>query len=155
MNKRLQILKHWLSGKRNGAALTEVLKKVLGPTCLIKARPFIQKIGPAGDFISVRLRGVDRPLFYPAAMPRRSLCQVIEESFVPDNWHYFEIPETRISKNDTVADCGAAEGLFSLLAAQRCKMVYAIEPLPLFVAALENHALRAVGQAGYGQYYAR
>jgi FkbM family methyltransferase len=39
---------------------------------------------------------------------------------------------------DTVADCGAAEGLFTLTVAHRCRYVFAIEPAPAFVRALER-----------------
>jgi FkbM family methyltransferase len=138
MNKRVLILKHWLSGKRNGVSFSELVKKVFGPTCSLKARPFIQEIKTSGGLREVHLKGLDSPLYFPSIMPKTSLCQVIEESFYPDNWHYFEIEETRVDSNDIVADCGAAEGMFSLMVADRCKKVYVIEPLPPFLDSLKK-----------------
>jgi FkbM family methyltransferase len=40
--------------------------------------------------------------------------------------------------DDTVVDCGASEGLFGLIAAQKCKRVYLVEPLPVFVDSLRT-----------------
>jgi FkbM family methyltransferase len=56
----------------------------------------------------------------------------LSEQTYADDWHFYEAPETAVEQGDVVADCGAAEGLFSLLVAERASRVYAIEPLPLW-----------------------
>jgi FkbM family methyltransferase len=56
----------------------------------------------------------------------------------PWNWHYYEVPETRVRPDDVVFDCGAAEGLFAFLVAPRCREVYCFEPVPEFRACLER-----------------
>jgi FkbM family methyltransferase len=61
------------------------------------------------------------------------LNQVLAEQSDPSEWHYYQVAETRVLAGDVVADCGAAEGLFALQAAQRAKRVFAIEPLPLWI----------------------
>jgi hypothetical protein len=54
----------------------------------------------------------------------KSLDQVIVKSFYKTNWHYYEIKETKVKGDDTVVDCGVAEGLFTFLISNRCKQVY-------------------------------
>lgn len=80
----------------------------------------------------VRLKGYDRPIFWPKAWDLNSLGMLISEQFDPLDWHYYQIPETRLEAGDVVLDCGAAEGLFTLIAAPVARKVYAFEPLPLF-----------------------
>lgn len=90
--------------------------------------------------VAMSLSGMASPLYYPSAFNILSLYQVIAEVFYAD-WHNYEIPGvsgTFVRRGDVVADCGAAEWLFSLMAAPRCKKVYAIEPLPAFVASMRR-----------------
>jgi FkbM family methyltransferase len=61
---------------------------------------------------------------------------VLSEALDPTNWHFYELPETRVAPDDVVADCGAAEGIFSLLVASRAEHVYAVEPAPHWTRAL-------------------
>lgn len=136
MNRRLEVVKHWLLTSRNDVGVRELLKNALDVKCDVKARPFITKVEKDGEFFIVYLKGFDRPLYYPRKMDFQSVNQVITESFYPDQWHFYEIPETKVGADDVVVDCGAAEGLFSLMVANRCKHVYAVEPLPAFVKAL-------------------
>jgi FkbM family methyltransferase len=82
------------------------------------------------ESILVGLRGLTRPLYWPAEQPLHSLYMVLSEALDARNWHYYEIPETRVAPDDIVADCGAAEGIFSLLVQRRAAHVYAIEPAP-------------------------
>ncbi|MDP2211825.1 MAG: FkbM family methyltransferase [Candidatus Aquicultor sp.] len=81
----------------------------------------------------VYLNGLERPLYYPKEFAIGSLCQVIAELCYPRDWHYYEIEQTRVTPGDVVVDCGAAEGLFGLLVADRAAKVYAIEPMTRFV----------------------
>lgn len=132
------MLKHWLAGRRNGVRLFELFKNIIAPVSKYKARQFINRIREEGDYYIIHFRSLVRPLYLPKIFGLRQLYQIISEVFIPAEWHYYEIEETKITKDDIVADCGAAEGLFTLYVAGRCQKVYAIEPLPEFVWALEK-----------------
>jgi FkbM family methyltransferase len=64
------------------------------------------------------------------------LKQVLVELFYEENWHYYQIKETKVQPDDIVIDCGGAEGAFSLVASTICKKCYVIEPSPEFKGAL-------------------
>jgi FkbM family methyltransferase len=134
---RVDILRHWFIGQKNGASMKEVLLHVLGRTYTMKAKSVIKEINPTGTFLEVLFKGFKYPLYYPREMPITSLYQVIAEIFYSNDWHYYETEQTKVNAEDTVIDCGAGEGLFSLLVARRCSKVYAIEPLPRFVQAMK------------------
>ena len=91
---------------------------------------------PEGAYEKFYFKGIKEPLFFPSDMSQHSLFQVAVECFNPSNWHYYEIPQTRVSAEDIVADCGAAEGLFALVVHPRCRQLYLIEPLQKFVDSL-------------------
>lgn len=134
---RLKILKYWLRGRKNNVSFRELVSFFFCFPCSYKARAIIDKTDYMDDYIVLHLRGYDAPLYYPKDMSLKSLRQVIVESFYKDNWHYYQIEETMVGPDDIVVDCGAAEGLFCLIAASVCKKIYAIEPLPAFVEALK------------------
>jgi FkbM family methyltransferase len=138
MNRRIGIGCQWLSGKRNGVSLLELIKVMFAPTSTPKAKRYITSIEEDQDFIKIYLKNVDMPLYYPKEASLQQLHQVISELFCPSEWHYYETDETRVQPDDVVVDCGAAEGLFSLLVANRCKKVYAVEPHPRFVEAMQH-----------------
>jgi FkbM family methyltransferase len=138
MNRRIEIAKHWLLKNKNNVGVGEILKNVFDATCDIKAKKYIDRIQEDEQYHIVYLTGIREPIYYPKTMPFHSLSQVITESFYPSQWHYYEIPETTVSPEDVVVDCGAAEGLFSLLIVNRCAKIYAIEPLPTFVKAMQR-----------------
>jgi len=87
---------------------------------------------------TVKLRGFDRPIYWPKDWSLDTLGMLVSEQFDPDDWHYYQIAETRLEPDDVALDCGAAEGLFTLLAARDCRKVHAFEPLPLFCANLRR-----------------
>jgi FkbM family methyltransferase len=62
----------------------------------------------------------------------------VSEQLYHWNWHYYEIPETAVEAEDTVFDCGSAEGIFTFLAFPRAKHVYAFEPLEEYVSGLKK-----------------
>lgn len=134
---RLKVLKYWLEGQKNNVSFSELVGFFFGFPYSYKAKAIIDKTDYINDYIILHLKGYDTPLYYPKGMSLKSLRQVIVESFYKDNWHYYQIEETMVGPDDIVVDCGAAEGLFSLIAASVCKKVYAIEPLPKFIEALK------------------
>ena len=135
---RFIILFHWLAGRRNGVSAGELLRHLRKKPNLAVGRSVVEEVGTEGDFYVYRLQGINTPVYYPREYDLHSFCICNCASFVPDDWHFYEVPETRIAAGDTVLDCGAAEGVFSLVAASRCEKVYAVEPLPRFIAALEK-----------------
>ena len=134
---RWEVLKQWVAGNRNGVTGGELFRFLTARTYSSKAKRMIDSIIPQGRFLEVRLVGFENPLYYPAELPVQSLWLPLAEEFYPGNWHEYEIEQTRVGPEDVVLDCGAAEGLFSFDIAYRCRKVYAVEPLPRFVQALE------------------
>jgi FkbM family methyltransferase len=139
IGRRLRIATRWLRGQRNGVSATELARFLTGPTCAVSSREFIVGTEQGdNDTIAFRVRGVDRPLIWPTDQPRYSLFMVLSEALDPTNWHFYETPETRVTEDDVVADCGAAEGLFALLVQPRARHVFAIEPAPHWTTALRR-----------------
>jgi FkbM family methyltransferase len=103
----------------------------------VKTQRVVSRIEKEGPFRKVVFKN-NMIMYYPMAVPLSSLERVVCECFYNTNWHYYEVPQTRVEANDVVVDCGAAEGLFSLLVASRCKKVYAIEPLQNFYNCLQK-----------------
>jgi FkbM family methyltransferase len=130
LSRRLRIASRWLRGQRNGVSAVELARFLTGPTCTVLSRRYLHSTEEEGDSIVVRLRGIDRPLYWPKGQPMLPLYMVLSEALDTRNWHYYEIPETRVGADDIVADCGAAEGIFALLTQSRARHVYAIEPAP-------------------------
>lgn len=142
MNRRIALAKHWLFTNKNNIPLPELLTKVFEKTCDLKAKPYIEEVLDQDEYFKVKLKGLSDYLYYPKSMAMQSLYQVITESTYENQWHFYEIPQTKVGINDVVVDCGAAEGMFSLMVANRCAKVYAIEPLPTFVKSLNYTFVR-------------
>jgi FkbM family methyltransferase len=118
---------------RLGVGVFQAFVEALGRHAIERAVPTRD-----GRFLQVKLRGVARPLYWPSALGLHNLYIVAQEQGYPWHWHYYEIPQTRVSAADVVLDCGAAEGLFSLRVLDRCRSSFLIEPLPLFVEGLKR-----------------
>jgi FkbM family methyltransferase len=138
MNRRINLLKFWLSSTHTNVSFWELSSVLFGKKIRNKAKKYISDISVTDQYYKVILKNYNEILYFPISMPLSSLYQVIVESLDPKDWHFFEIPQTQIEKNDIVVDCGAAEGLFSFLVSPKCSKVYAIEPLPLFINALSQ-----------------
>lgn len=135
---RFRILGHWLLGRRNGAHLYEVIKQTFGPRFRKRSQPYITSIQEDTSDYLVNIKNYSSPLFFPKHVGLVALYHVIPEVCEEHNWHYYEIPETKVASNDIVVDCGAAEGMFSFLIKDRCEFVYVIEPLTYFVSSLQK-----------------
>lgn len=133
---RFKVLKNFLFKKRNGVTVPELSKFFFAPSYAAKAKRVIERLEHGEVYNTVYFRGFDKPLYYPSSFPYKSMEQVIGEAFYEDNWHFYEVPETRVSPRDIVVDCGAAEGLFSFLISSRCERLYLIEPVKKFCDAL-------------------
>jgi FkbM family methyltransferase len=133
---RFKVLYHYFT-KNNSVNAQELLKYLFGHSYHDKAQKVIETIISEDNWRKIYFnKYISDPLYYPLDYSMKSLEQVIVECFYTDNWHYYEIEETRVQMNDIVADCGASEGIFSLLVARRCSDVYAVEPLKRFIECL-------------------
>jgi FkbM family methyltransferase len=133
-------------------ALAEMLRWVFQPAKEVRAAKYIQTKTSNEKFLEVIFKNYDKVFYYPVSASYVDLYQTVDECFNSDNWHHFISDETPITSEDIVIDCGAAEGLFSIVAAQKAKMVYAIEPVPFWHESLnktfqhyENIALMTYG----------
>ena len=129
---RLRVLFFWLAGRKNNVSPAELVRYLARPPYSVLARSKIVTITSDEHNSIIKLRGLAAPLHYPRSLGVQSLYQVIGESLFAYNWHYYEIPETRVAPDDIVVDCGAAEGLFSLCVAERCRQLVIIEPIPVY-----------------------
>lgn len=127
------ILKQWFSHKST-VTPAELFSEVFLRTRVSQGKPKIVSVKSDGAYWKVKFRGL-QPLFYPKDLPMYDLYIVAGENYTPTNWHYYNITETKVSKNDIVLDCGAAAGTFTL-SVLKAKKIYAIEPLPKFTKAL-------------------
>lgn len=133
---RLKVLYYYFSTKNN-VTFPELVKFFFDSPYSYKAKRIIKSTVVEDNWIKYHLRGYeDKTLFFPREFSIKSFEQVVVESFYKNNWHFYEIEQTRVKENDIVVDCGAAEGLFSFIIANRCKFVHAIEPLNKFVESL-------------------
>lgn len=138
MHHRLAILGHWLAGRRNGVTAPELARVLFAPSARSKGQRHIEAIEEDGAVFRVRLAGESRPLFWPKSVDLWWLYVTIAEQWRPQEWHYYEVPETTVQPDDVVVDCGAAEGVFTLRVASRARAVYAVEPLPQWVDCLNR-----------------
>jgi len=138
ITRRFNLLRHWFSGSRQNVGFFELLKHLLAPISKYKAKKFISEINEDKDYYIVKLVNLANVFYYPKRFGINSLYQVISETYCIDDWHYYEAFETKVGQGDIVLDCGAAEGLFSLVVAKRCQKVYCVEPLSDFIMALEK-----------------
>jgi FkbM family methyltransferase len=139
-NRRLEILRNVVALRTLGGSSGDFLRNVLAPTCRVLGGRRIERVeATAEETIAVYVVGLKRPLFIPAEFDLRFLHQVLTEETYPWNWHYYQIPQTRVERGDVVLDCGAAEGFFSLLASEQgAGRVICLEPHPAYLRALRK-----------------
>ncbi len=123
-------------GHRNNVTLPELLRMKLRGSTENLAKSRIEHIEESDAYKLVYFKGIGRPLYFPKQIGTDWLYVVIDECMSPDSWHNYELSGKRVEVDDVVLDCGAGEGLFSLMVLDRCRRVYAAEPLPIFAASL-------------------
>jgi FkbM family methyltransferase len=100
-----------------------------GPTCGILAKRVIENISEEDDFLKIKIKNHDSFLYYHKSLLLHMLYQTLAEQFYKWQWHYYQIPQTQITPEDIVFDCGCAEGVFSFINAKNAKHIYCFEPL--------------------------
>jgi FkbM family methyltransferase len=136
----LEILRNAVALRTLGGSLSAFLQNVLAPTCEVLGGRRIERVeADTEDTIAVYVVGLKRPLYLPKEFDLRFLHQVLTEETYPWNWHYYQVPRTRVEKGDVVLDCGAAEGFFSLMAIEQgAGRVICVEPHPAYLRALRK-----------------
>ena len=139
---RFRIIRPYLASfihKRFGRPpLPEVFHWLFQPGKEKRALRYVEDRRDHGSFTEIRFYGHEQPFFYPNDASWIDFCQTADEVFNSRNWHHFISDETPVKPNDTIVDCGAAEGLFSFYVARHVKNVYAIEPIPMWHAAMDK-----------------
>jgi len=109
----------------------EVLRWLFQPDKEKRGAKYVLKKEMDGDFTVVYFVGQPgTPFYYPRQFAWINLCETADECFNSNNWHEYLANGMTLGKDDVVLDCGAAEGLFSFIAAPKANKVFAIEPIP-------------------------
>lgn len=137
MHTRIKRVIDWFSGNKYGTSFINLFKSLISPPAFKKYKLVIRSIKETEKYYVIDLKDIKTPLYYSKKMPLERLWYSIKELCFDYDDHYYEIDETKVAPDDIVVDCGAAEGLFSLLIMNRCKQVYAVEPLPDFIETLK------------------
>jgi len=141
INRRLMIIYYWLFKNRYSVSLIALFRRILLPKIDYRAKKLINSIQKetilSANYLVVSLKTLAYKLYWPESYDIKGLYQVIIETFESNDWHFYETFNTKVEKNDTVVDVGAAEGLFSLSVLDRCKNIVIIEPNKLFVESLK------------------
>jgi|HubBroStandDraft_1064217.scaffolds.fasta_scaffold37134_2 FkbM family methyltransferase len=139
-NRRIEILKNAALLRTLGGSPGDFLMNLLSPTCSVLGGRRIERVETAkDDNKAIFIKGVKNPLYFPAEFAIHGLHRVLTEETYSWNWHYYQIPQTRVERDDVIVDCGAAEGLFSLLAVERgARRVICIEPHPAYFRTLRR-----------------
>jgi len=136
---RLALVRGYLSSSRDFPMTSDdLLFGLLKQPCGAIAPRYVLDTRGAGEHLVVRLRGIETPLYWPRCLPLFDLHKVVTEACYERDWHFYEVPETAVRAGDSVLDCGAAEGLFSLRVLDRAGTVTAFEPLPLFARSMRR-----------------
>src|SRR5579859_1356580 len=137
-NRRIEILRNALALRSLGGSFSSFLYNLFAPTCAVLGGRRIERVEAGADNTNaVWIRGLQRPLYLPAEFDLQFLHRVLTEETYSWNWHYYQVPQTRVEKGDVVLDCGAAEGFFSLMASEQgAGRVISIEPHPAYLRAL-------------------
>ncbi len=134
--EKVAVLRYWIMGRGEVTLGRELLNFLTTKEQLSRSKSIIKSYEETEDYLEVYFKGLEWPLYYPKQFSLNSLAVIGNEILNSKHWHYYEIAETRVQPNDVVVDCGAAEGLFALTVAGRCKNVYVVEPHPIYVKSL-------------------
>ncbi|MGI8602781.1 MAG: FkbM family methyltransferase [Verrucomicrobiales bacterium] len=118
--------------------LAEMARWLFQPGKEQRAAKYIESRESQDGLLTFKFHGINEFFYYPENASWIDLCENIDVVFNPANWHYFLSEGTPLTQEDTVVDCGAAEGLFTFFAARQARTVYAIEPIPAWHTALSR-----------------
>jgi len=139
--QRFAVVRPWLRVRPGTAewkvTLLDLLSFLSQPGMVQRGKKFIRAVTEEGDCNRLSLT-VDCPeICYARQIPFSMLCMMISEQLNERDWHYYNVPETKVGPDDCVLDCGACEGLFTALS-WRAKRILCIEPSRAFTGLLER-----------------
>lgn len=143
---KVRLFRQWLLNRnkkdfseRVPVSLKEILGLVLGPSRSMRGKSFIRAIEEYDENnLRIYYKEISFPLYFPKSVYLEILYFITEEIFNKDNWHYYDIPQTTVTKDDIIVDCGAAEGAFTLKLVNKVKKAYLIEPVSKYINSLEK-----------------
>lgn len=138
MNRRLKLIKCSLKNRSINGSFKSWLFTCFGPTCTILAKWKIIDVVDVKEYHKIRLKKEKECLYVDKRIPIESIYQTIVEQMYDWQWHYYQIPETKVKSNDIVLDCGCAEGIFTFLCYRNAKHIFVFEPLPEYLSGLEK-----------------
>ncbi|MGL5080180.1 MAG: FkbM family methyltransferase [Microcoleaceae cyanobacterium] len=136
MNRRIKVLQYTWRNRSLGGSFSDWILNCFSPKCGWLAQHVIAQVTQDSQFWQFHLKNSDGILYYSRELPLQSLYQTITEQSYLWQWHYYQIPQTRVTAEDVVFDCGTAEGIFSFLVRSHAKHIYSFEPLPDYLPAL-------------------
>lgn len=131
-------IKYFFNKNYKRVPIDEMFFHLFSPTCEIIAKRFVENISSDSNYNYFKIKGFTEEFSYPKSIPYHHFAQVISEGMQKKHWHYYEIAETAVGPEDIVLDCGSAEGFFTFQNQNKCKKIYVIEPLPVFVESLNK-----------------
>jgi FkbM family methyltransferase len=139
LRRQYRMGRAYISPERNfSLSKGELLKGLFEEPNVQVGAKRVEGITENGEHKIVRIKGVKSPLYWPTDLHLSDLYRVIAECFDESDWQFYEVPETRVDEGDTVLDCGASEGIFSLRVLERAHRIAAFEPSPPFVKSLHK-----------------
>jgi FkbM family methyltransferase len=137
-NRRVRILRDTLRERDMGGSWREWVYNTFGPTAPMIARRLLRSVETSGDFYELTFHHLPGVLYISKGMNLSEILQVVAEQGDVRNWHYYTVPETDLSPEDVVFDCGCAEGIFPFLNREKAKKFVCFEPLPSMVEGLRK-----------------
>ena len=140
LGNRTNLLKGFFSTEKDfSIGFGETLARgVLKRPCSSIGPRYVSRIIEADEYQQVYFQGIERPLFWPKKLGLFDLYKAATDCLYEDDWHHYEVPETRVQPGDVVLDCGAAEGIFALSVLDRAGQVVIFEPSPDFAGSLQR-----------------
>lgn len=155
LRSQFRLVRAYLSRARDfELSRRELIDHLFRPQHVELGKSYVQSVSYDDTFFIVTLLGIRQPLYWNRNLPVADLYRVAAECLDPTDWHYYEVPETRVLPGDTVVDCGAAEGIFSLTVLERARRIGLFEPSRTFAQSLgatfANYAKVMIVPAGVG-----
>lgn len=135
---KLRVTKNYLSNRNSFRYIgkAEFARYVLSFPEFSVIQKSIETITRNDQFLIIKIKGYRDSVFWPIEFPVNDFLIILVELLYKRSWHRYQIDESFVDDGDVVVDCGASEGLFSLMVLDKASEIYAIEPLKEFNDAL-------------------
>lgn len=139
LKRRLRLLLIYLTTEFSYPVLiSEVLREIFVPPHYMQIKDHIERIREDKNYFQIKIRSIDRLVYWPKNYSLDGFFVVASQMLNKNNWHYYQSSNTAVSKGDVIVDCGASEGLFTILNEKNIKKSYLFEPSKYFNLALKN-----------------